>query len=37
MGILLISSIMIIIGNLISDVSYMVLDPRVNIEHKAGR
>jgi peptide/nickel transport system permease protein len=37
MGILLISSIMIIIGNLISDVSYMLLDPRVNIEHKAGR
>jgi peptide/nickel transport system permease protein len=37
MGILLISSIMIILGNLISDVSYMMLDPRVNIEGKAGR
>ena len=36
MGILLISSIMIIIGNMISDISYALLDPRVRLD-KAKR
>jgi peptide/nickel transport system permease protein len=34
MGILLISSIMIIAGNLISDILYAVMDPRIRIERR---
>lgn len=35
MGIVLISSIMIILGNLVADISYVALDPRVRLEEKA--
>ena len=37
MGILLISSVMIILGNLLSDVTYRILDPRVSLDNFTGR
>ena len=37
MGILLISSIMIIVGNLISDILYIIMDPRVRLDREMGR
>jgi peptide/nickel transport system permease protein len=37
MGILLISSMMILVGNLISDLLYAVLDPRVSYDKEPGR
>ena len=36
MGILLVSSIMIIVGNLVADLLYVVLDPRVSFEKRAA-
>lgn len=36
MGILLLSAIMIILGNLLADITYVVLDPRVSLERKAA-
>jgi peptide/nickel transport system permease protein len=36
MGILLVSSIMIVVGNLIADLLYVVLDPRVSYEKRAA-
>jgi peptide/nickel transport system permease protein len=37
MGILLLSSIMIILGNLLADITYVILDPRVSFERRAGK
>lgn len=36
MGILLVSSIMIVVGNLVADLLYVVLDPRVSFEKRAA-